>query len=342
MNHTNQMEPMSKIDNTAEDPIRRQLALQAIVWDLAEIGGEETARLARELELFGIKRNDTAEPAGRGMGAEIDAISSIEKYNKICRQLETDGYADKDTVLITQDPRLACYVYSLKDVKKSGMAVVYYEKAYDDNAPEQVSADMIVQGFEEIGVQFLDRVLKRRNGMPWTILYTKRTCVQEIALSDLDEMYELYDGDGITDYTEPLYERQKEEAYTQSYIDYMYRYYGYGMWIVRDRNTGKLIGRAGIEHYEESGSRNESQAEVLMELGYIIGKEYQKQGYAVEVCRAIIEYAKEELEIDQLHCFIHPENKASIRVAEKLGFSRSGQDPGRQEGMVHFFKLLIK
>ncbi len=200
----------------------------------------------------------------------------------------------------------------------------------------QASADMIVQGFEEIGVQFLDRVLKRRNGLPWTILYTQRTCVREITLSDLDELFELYDGEGITDYTEPLYERQEEEEYTKSYIQYMYHYFGYGMWIIRERKTGKLIGRAGIEHHEGHDG------EVLMELGYIIGRQYQNQGYAAEVCRAVIEYAEDELEIDRLYCFIHPENAGSIHVAQKLGFSRIGRYADGREKMICFCKQLNK
>lgn len=83
------------------------------------------------------------------------------------------------------------------------------------------------------------------------------------------------------------------------------------MWVVCDTKTGALIGRAGIEHREVEG-------EVCMELGYVIGTAYQRQGYATEVCASIVAYAKEELEIEQLHCFIHPNNKGSLRVAQKL------------------------
>lgn len=30
----------------------------------------------------------------------------------------------------------------------------------------------------------------------------------------------------------------------------MYGYYGYGMWLVFDKASGELIGRAGLEHRE--------------------------------------------------------------------------------------------
>ncbi len=388
----------------AEDLIRMQLTLRAVVWDLTDINKEETAKLERELKLFGISRQFIYRDTKEGTGKCVETCA--EKYGRICRQLEQAGYAPAEAVVITGQAQLAAYVHSLKQAEPSGMASVYYEKTIiqenniavknmqDSERPSaekageakqasaekaeegmkesstaaesvqeakqasaekaeegmkesstiaesirdtgQASADMIVQGFEEIGVQFLDRVLKRRNGLPWTILYTQRTCVREITLSDLDELFELYDGEGITDYTEPLYERQEEEEYTKSYIQYMYHYFGYGMWIIRERKTGKLIGRAGIEHHEGHDG------EVLMELGYIIGRQYQNQGYAAEVCRAVIEYAEDELEIDRLYCFIHPENAGSIHVAQKLGFSRIGRYADGREKMICFCKQLNK
>lgn len=363
----------------AEDLIRMQLTLRAVVWDLTDINKEETAKLERELKLFGISRQFIYRDTKEGTGKCVETCA--EKYGRICRQLEQAGYAPAEAVVITGQAQLAAYVHSLKQAEPSGMASVYYEKTIiqknniavknmqDSERPSaekageakqasaekaeegmkesstiaesirdtgQASADMIVQGFEEIGVQFLDRVLKRRNGLPWTILYTQRTCVREITLSDLDELFELYDGEGITDYTEPLYERQEEEEYTKSYIQYMYHYFGYGMWIIRERKTGKLIGRAGIEHHEGHDG------EVLMELGYIIGRQYQNQGYAAEVCCAVIEYAEDELEIDRLYCFIHPENAGSIHVAQKLGFSRIGRYADGREKMICFCKQLNK
>ena len=197
----------------------------------------------------------------------------------------------------------------------------------------EITADFIVQGFEETGVQFFDRIQKRKNRLPWNILYTKRTCVREITLDDMEELFELYQGEGITDFTEPLYEWQKEAEYTKSYIEHMYYYYGYGMWVVRHRESGRLLGRAGIGHREE-GDR------VLMELGYIIGREYQNQGYATEVCQAVMEYAAKELQMAELHCMIHPQNYASRRVARRLGFTLRDAQMYNAEGLLHYHKLL--
>lgn len=45
----------------------------------------------------------------------------------------------------------------------------------------------------------------------------------------------------------------------------MYGMYGFGMWLVKDRDTDKLIGRAGLELRLIDGVEE-------MELGYIIVK----------------------------------------------------------------------
>lgn len=344
---------------TAEQEIIfRQLTLRAVVWDIFSEEGVDTGRLEAEMQLYKVRRipikkirlkkDEWDQKDKQGDAATEASINQgiCGGYMQICRILKKAGITEPEALLVTEDAGLAEYVYGLrnrgqlsagqdaarsgqeKQEQRAGMGIVFYERG---KSRTEVSADMVVLGFEEIGVQFLDRVLKRRNRLPWNILYTKRTCVREITLKDLEELYVLYEGEGMTDYTEPLMERGLEEAYTGSYIDYMYYYYGYGMWVVQDRETGKLIGRAGIEHREVQGN-------VLMELGYVIGTAYQKQGYATEVCQAIVSYAAQELCIGQLHCFIHPDNHASLRVAQKLGFSLcEGQDK-IQDGLFHFLK----
>lgn len=322
------------MQNETEVMIKKQLTLSAVVWD-AHLSGKETEKYRKELGLYGILQKNIPE----GLGCQ-------DAYRSMSQALAEEGITIANTVLVTENAGLADYVYWVTEEavltdyeyqikrevpqgvhRRSGMAVVYYEKDQE----KMVSADFIVQGFEEIGIQFLDRVLKRRNHLPWNILYTKRTCVREITLQDLDELFSLYQGEGITDYIEPLYKRSQEEVYTAHYINHMYYFYGYGMWVVRDKQTGGLIGRAGLEHREFRG-------DTVIELGYVIGKEYQKQGYGYEVCNGIIDYAREQLCLDEIHCFIQAENDPSIRLAEKLGFQMEEDSPDETGLLLHFRK----
>lgn len=199
----------------------------------------------------------------------------------------------------------------LRTAAALGMAALGFSPA--EETEEMGKADMYAEGFEEIGLTFLRHVYERHHHLPWTILETERCVVKEFSMEYLDDLFELYAGEGMTDFIEPLYPYEQEKEYQRAYMEHMYGFYGYGMWIVCEKETGKLIGRAGVEHREELGGE--------LELGYAIGVPYQRQGYATEVCRAILSYVREELERKNIHCLIEEGNTVSERFAEKLGFS---------------------
>lgn len=167
-----------------------------------------------------------------------------------------------------------------------------------------------VESLAELDIEYLERVRRRYNHIPWDIGETERCLIRELSLSDLPALYELYDKPGMTDYVEPLYDYETELEYQKAYIENMYGFYEYGMWLVFSKETGKLIGRAGLEHDE---------------LGYMIAPELQNLGYATEVCRFIIDYARENTDFEELYCRIDERNTASVRLAKKLGFTNSGQ-----------------
>ncbi len=183
---------------------------------------------------------------------------------------------------------------------------------------DEISAgvEMIVEGFEEVDYQLLDRMEKRAHGLPWTIGYTDRCVLREITLDDMDELFEMYSAPHFTDYLEPLFEREKEEEYTRAYIQKIYGLYGYGMWVIRSIDTGEFIGRAGFGFRDIEGCD-----EMCIDLGYAIADRFQRQGYAYEVCSKIVQIARENLKIDALNCFIYPGNVSSVNLVKKLGFT---------------------
>lgn len=173
--------------------------------------------------------------------------------------------------------------------------------------------EMIVEGFEEVDGEFLKRVWQRYHHLPWTIAETERCIIRELTLQDMDALFTLYADKDISKFTENLFDKEEETEYQRAYINNMYRYFGYGIWLVFHKETGDLIGRAGLEHREYG-------EELELELGYLIEKKYQRQGYATEVCKAIIDYAKDEICAFGVNCLIEEENTASIALAKKLGF----------------------
>ena len=135
----------------------------------------------------------------------------------------------------------------------------------------------------------------------------------------MDSLYDIYKEESITQYMEGLFENPDEEReYITNYRKYVYAFYEYGMWIIEEKATGKIIGRAGID---PRGEENE--------LGYVIGVPWQKQGYAYEVCMGILHYAQTEMEgCEKIISKVQPENTPSIRLLEKLGFEKYGYEDG--------------
>lgn len=83
------------------------------------------------------------------------------------------------------------------------------------------------------------------------------------------------------------------------------------------KEENHVIGSITIRIGENSNlpiSENEA------DLGYWIGKEYWKHGYATEACKEMVRYAFEELKVDNLWCGYFDGNLSSKRVQEKAGF----------------------
>ena len=223
------------------------------------------------------------------------------------RTKHTEVITLQECLLITATDELILWGKSL------GIATLAY---VNPNISGQTlsGVEMIIEGFEEVDAEFLKRVWQRYYRLPWTIAVTKRCLIRELTLEDMDALFELYEDEEISKFTESLFDREEETEYQRAYIENMYRYFGYGIWLVFHKETGELIGRAGLEHREVG-------EELELELGYLIGTKYQRQGYATEVCEAILTYAKEEICASCINCFIEEGNMASIALAEKLGFT---------------------
>lgn len=184
---------------------------------------------------------------------------------------------------------------------------------YHGNAP------YVLEDITGMTPSYCRRVYARKHHIPAAILETPRFIVREMALSDLNDLYELYDTLSDCPYVEKLYSRSEEERFTQNYIEHMYRFFEYGLWLVYSKADGKLVARIGIENREIDGRCER-------ELGYLVGRPYQRQHVAYEVCLAVIEYARSALGIDRLFSCIHKTNLPSMALAEKLNFSIYAKD----------------
>ena len=99
--------------------------------------------------------------------------------------------------------------------------------------------------------------------------------------------------------------------------------HGFGMWLLRDRETGEMVGRGGLQYTYTAGLHD-------VEAGWAIVPERWGQGLATELAQASVEVAFEQLGLLEIVAFTLPTNAASRRVMEKAGFElRAGHRPRR-------------
>ncbi len=90
--------------------------------------------------------------------------------------------------------------------------------------------------------------------------------------------------------------------------------HGFGMWLLRDRDTGEMVGRGGLQYTYTAGLND-------VEAGWAIVPERWGQGLATELAHACVEVAFEQLNLLEIIAFTLPDNLASRRVMEKAGFA---------------------
>ncbi|NIY76827.1 GNAT family N-acetyltransferase [Thalassospira sp. HF15] len=92
---------------------------------------------------------------------------------------------------------------------------------------------------------------------------------------------------------------------------------GFAPWVVRIRETGTIIGWGGL--YTDPFDPGWGP-----ELGYYFAPTAWGQGFGRELAVAALEHAREATTIKQLTAFAHPENVASRKLLQGLGFEAVG------------------
>lgn len=91
---------------------------------------------------------------------------------------------------------------------------------------------------------------------------------------------------------------------------------GYGHFAVEEKSSGRFIGRIGFLNPEGWPG---------FEIGWTLARECWGRGYAIEGARRALEYGFVELDQPHVISIIHPDNRASISVAERLGEKLEGE-----------------
>lgn len=230
-----------------------------------------------------------------------------------------DGEFSRGILYLTDDPRvyegLAGAFHPIPD---GCPPVLVYLHAGNGDA-DFGDARYALEEPEETEPEYLERVYRRCHNLPWEILATERCWLRETVEEDVDSFWEMYRDAAITRYTQRLYPTpEAERGYVREYRRLVYAFYEFGVWTVLDRQSGAVVGRAGLSVREGYD---------LPELGFVIHRKWQGRGLAWEVCREILRYARESLGFERIQALVHEDNAASLHLCRKLGF-RERPAPG--------------
>jgi len=88
------------------------------------------------------------------------------------------------------------------------------------------------------------------------------------------------------------------------------------MWAVEHRESGAFVGMVGFAEPEGWPG---------FELAWALSRQWWGRGFATEGARAALAYAFTTLGKDRIISLIHAENRASVRVAERIGERLQGR-----------------
>jgi RimJ/RimL family protein N-acetyltransferase len=143
------------------------------------------------------------------------------------------------------------------------------------------------------------------------IIETERLILRELVPADAEDMLWLHSNHQVQKYTgenlittlEDIYGKIKEKTND-------YKKHGYGRWATILKNGNQFVGWAGLAYLHEFNE---------IDLGYRFLPEYWGAGIATEASRAILTYGFDKLQLKRIIAIAMKENKASIRVMEKVG-----------------------
>lgn len=93
---------------------------------------------------------------------------------------------------------------------------------------------------------------------------------------------------------------------------------GYGYFAVRERESGRFVGEAGLADF-----RRELDPPLgLPEAGFALVPWAHGRGYATEALGCVLGWADRVLRVPRTACLVAPENAASQRVVAKCGYVR--------------------
>jgi RimJ/RimL family protein N-acetyltransferase len=138
---------------------------------------------------------------------------------------------------------------------------------------------------------------------------TPRLRLREYSEGDLDSLVAVVgDPDEMRFYPRPK-TRDEASAWIKGNLG-LYQDHGFGFWVMESIATAEFLGYSGIRPHETLPD---------IEIGWHTRKKFWNQGIGTEAAGASRDLAFNRFALHRLIAIVHPENIASIHVAENIG-----------------------
>jgi RimJ/RimL family protein N-acetyltransferase len=107
----------------------------------------------------------------------------------------------------------------------------------------------------------------------------------------------------------------------------------FGFWLIEEKTTGSFVGEAGLAEFQRE---IEPRIQGVPEVGWVLSPRCCGRGYATEAVQATLAWGEQRFGAARTVCLIHPENRASVRVAEKCGYREFARTTYRGQATVMF------
>ena len=142
------------------------------------------------------------------------------------------------------------------------------------------------------------------------VLSTPRLKLRAFTTDDLEAYAEMYTHESFFAFIGGKQLSKKEVWINMATIHGHWQLLGYGIWALENRESGELVGRAGLLNLPGWPD---------IEVCWALGPDHWGHGYATEAAQAAVDWAFKEAKLKRLISLIHPENKASEAVALRIG-----------------------
>lgn len=152
------------------------------------------------------------------------------------------------------------------------------------------------------------------NSKSHSILETQRLSLREFKTSDSDFIIKLLNTPKWLEFIGDKNVKSTEDAieYLQNGPFKSYSENGFGLWLVALKESELAIGMCGLIKRENLEN---------VDIGFAFLPNFTKQGYALEIASATLDYAKHSLKIKDIVAITDSKNIASIRLLDKIGLS---------------------